>query len=259
MQVASRLFLHAPRSRARQRALVIGVVAGLWTAALPSWAQTPWREVSTATPIATQRVSPALQASVHQAPSAAPAWAEPQAPHQAVADNPAEGGLHMFGVRLSTATRDVMRQALRQEGLTVHREDEAFTEDIYDAPNLMPGLLQLKFSYARESKRLAKVDYVFMTFADNAHVEDVKLRIESRFGQPARVTGREESGPYQALWQLPDQMEIRVGREWPQKTTSLRFSNVTVSAQASHSEREVVHQRREKVQNPNALPLWVNR
>ena len=62
----------------------------------------------------------------------------------------------------------------------------------------------------------------------HAHVEDVKLRIEGRFGRPQSVSGREQSGPYHAIWRLPDQMEIFVAREWPQKTTQLRFTNLPV-------------------------------
>jgi hypothetical protein len=186
---------------------------------------------------------------------------EPQSQAQAPTHTPAEGGLQLFGVTLSTATRADMRQAIRHEDLKPQREDDAFQEDIYEALNWMPGLLQMKFSYAPQGQRLARVDYVFMTFSDNAHVEDVKLRIEGRFGRPQRVTGREQSGPYQAVWRLPDQMEIFVAREWPQKTTQLRFTNLPVWAQMqSDSVREggqVV--RREKNQNNQALPVWVSR
>lgn len=249
MQVVSPRFPRATLAGVWQQAMALGALACVVTVATPSSAQTSRREASLSayTPVQMPAATPAHP----------PELAAPQP--QAAADSPVEGSLQMFGVRLSTATREVMRQALRQEGLTVHREDEAFSEDIYDAPNLMPGLLQLKFSYARESKRLAKVDYVFMTFADNAHVEDVKLRIVSRFGRPAAVTGREESGPYQAVWRLPDQMEILVGREWPQKTTYLRFFNVPVWGQTADMSREAVVTKREKIQNPNALPVWVKR
>jgi hypothetical protein len=166
----------------------------------------------------------------------------------------------MFGVRLSTATREDMRQAIRREGLAVQREDEAFSEDIYEASNLMPGLLQLKFSYARDGQKLARVEYVFTTFSDNAHVGELMTRIESRFGRPQRVTGREESGPYHAVWRLPDQMEVFVGREWPQKTTYLKFFNVSVLGSASaDSERESLQPKMGKAQNIHALPLWVAR
>lgn len=166
----------------------------------------------------------------------------------------------MFGVRLSTATREQVRQALRQEGLVAQREDTALADDIYEAPNLMPGLLQLKFSYARESQRLTKVDYVFTTFSDNAHVGELMQRIESRYGRPANVSGREESGPYHAVWRLQDQMEVFVGREWPSKTTYLQFFNVAVmGASAADLAREVVQQRPVMAQNPNALPVWVKR
>jgi hypothetical protein len=164
----------------------------------------------------------------------------------------------MFGVRLSTATREEMRQAIRSEGLAVQREDEAFTEDIYEASNLMPGLLLLKFSYARDSQKLARVDYVFTTFSDNAHAGELMTRIESRFGRPQRVTGREESGPYHAFWRLPDQMEVFVGREWPEKTTYLKFFNVAVMASSGVDvQRDMAQQRPAKAQNPNALPVWI--
>lgn len=249
MQVVSPRFSRAPFACVGQQAMAIGALACVLAVATPSLAQTSRRDASLS---AYTQVQMPTATPVHP-----PVLAVSQP--QSATDSPVEGSLQMFGVRLSTATRDVMRQALRQEGLTVNREDEAFSEDIYEAPNLMPGLLQLKFSYARETKRLAKVDYVFMTFADNAHVEDVKLRIVSRFGRPAAVTGREESGPYQAVWRLPDQMEILVGREWPQKTTYLRFFNVPVWGQAADMAREAVVTQREKIQNPNALPVWVNR
>jgi hypothetical protein len=100
-----------------------------------------------------------------------------------------------------------------------------------------------------------------MTFHDNAHVEDVKLRIEGRFGHPQSVTGREQSGPYQAIWRLPDQMEIFVAREWPQKTTQLRFTNLPVWGQMRpDSVRENGQPiRRENNQNNQALPMWVSR
>lgn len=164
----------------------------------------------------------------------------------------------MFGVRLGSATREAMRQAIRQEGLRVQREDNASNEDIYEASNLMPGLLQLKFNYAPQNQRLARVDYVFMTFSDNAHVEDVSLRIQARFGQPQRVTGHEQRGPYQAMWRLQDDMDIVVGREWPQRTTYLRFVNTQVSDQVpADAEREVLRLQREKIQNNQALPIWV--
>lgn len=222
---------------------------GAWICSLawvaPATGQTAWRTVS-AVPLPTPPVVMDTRAPAVEVP-------------KADAGRLGEGGLQMFGVRLSTATRDVMRQALRIEGLMAQREDEAFSEDIYNAPNLMPGLQQLKFSYSQEGQRLAKVEYVFMTFADNAHVEDVKLRIESRFGRPARVVGREESGPYQAAWRLPDQMEILVGREWPSKTTYLRFFNVPIWGQVTDLARETVQSRREKDQNPQALPVWVAR
>lgn len=244
MPSTSGFFRHKPLLQGLQQATWICAIGWSLAGATPALGQTQWRSVSGAAPVPDVVVT-AIPGAASQKP-------------KDEAQTPAEGGLQMFGVRLGTATREVMRQAIRRAGLTVHREDGAFQEDIYEAPNLMPGLLQLKFSYARQGQKLARVDYVFMTFSDNAHVEDVKLRIEGRFGAPLRVTGREESGPYQAVWRLPDEMEIVVGREWPKKTTYLRFLNLSVLTQAPAGlEREAVKARREKIQNSQALPIWV--
>lgn len=214
-------------------------------------AQTGWRGTTAVPPSSAPAARSSIAASTPAPLNTAPA---PEATRLG------EGSLQMFGVRLSTATREDMRQAIRREGLAVQREDEAFSEDIYEASNLMPGLLQLKFSYARDGQKLARVEYVFTTFSDNAHVGELMTRIESRFGRPQRVTGREESGPYHAVWRLPDQMEVFVGREWPQKTTYLKFFNVSVLGSASaDSERESLQPKMGKAQNIHALPLWVAR
>jgi hypothetical protein len=247
MQYASRFFRHSPLFQGLQRGTLICAVVCVLAWVTPVGAQTGWRSVSSSASGPAVLVTPMPQA---VAP-ATPAQTEARA----------DGGLQMFGVTLSTATRADMRQAIRNEGLKPQREDDAFQEDIYEALNWMPGLLQMKFSYAPQGQRLARVDYVFMTFSDNAHVEDVKLRIEDRFGRPQRVSGREQSGPYQAVWRLPDQMEIFVAREWPQKTTQLRFTNLPVWEQMrSDSVRELGQTvRREKNQNNQVLPVWVAR
>lgn len=247
MQSASRFFGHTSLVQGLQQATLICAMGGALAWVTPVEAQTGWRSVSPASAGSAVVVTPIPVAVVP----------EPSTQAQA----PAEGGLQMFGVTLSTATRADMRQAIRNEGLKPQREDDAFQEDIYEALNWMPGLLQMKFIYAPQGQRLARVDYVFMTFSDNAHVEDVKLRIEGRFGRPQSVTGREQSGPYQAIWRLPDQMEIFVAREWPQKTTQLRFTNVPVWGQMRPDSTRESGQpiRREKNQNNQALPVWTSR
>ena len=247
MQSASRFFRHTTLVQGLPQATLICALGCALAWVTPVEAQTGWRTVSP---------SPAAPAVVV---TPIPEALAPAAPVQTEAK--VDGGLQMFGVTLSTATRAEMRQAIRNEGLKPQREDDAFQEDIYEALNWMPGLLQMKFSYAPQGQRLARVEYLFMTFSDNAHVEDVKLRIEGRFGRPQRVTGREQSGPYQAVWRLPDQMEIFVAREWPQKTTQLRFTNLSVWGQVrTDSAREDGQTvRRERNQNNQALPMWVSR
>lgn len=251
MESASRFFRRTSPVQGLQHVTLICAVGCLLAWATSVGAQTGRGAIPPASSGPAVVVTPIPEAVAH----------EPQAQAQAPTQTSAEGGLQLFGVTLSTATRADMRQAIRHEDLKPQREDDAFQEDIYEALNWMPGLLQMKFSYAPQGQRLARVDYVFMTFSDNAHVEDVKLRIESRFGRPQRVTGREQSGPYQAVWRLPDQMEIFVAREWPQKTTQLRFTNLSVWGQMRNDSVRESGQvvRREKNQNNQALPVWVSR
>lgn len=240
-------FLNAtPSSRKLPCVLAQGLLGCSLVLTVNVSAQTGWRQVSAA---------PA---------SAAPAWSV--SPPVSVPSTPpnvgqqGEGWLQMFGVRLSTATREDIRQAMRQEGIVAQREDLAYAEDVYEAPNLMPGLLQLKFSYDPQSQRLAKVEYVFTTFSDNAHVGELMQRIERRYGRPANVSGREESGPYHAVWRLQDQMEVFVGREWPSKNTYLKFFNVSVlGPTVADGDRDMAQQGLGKAQNPHALPIWVRR
>lgn len=130
----------------------------------------------------------------------------------------------MFGLRLSTAMREEVRQAMQQEGLVAQREDNAFTEDIYEAPNLMPGLQQLKFTYARESQRLAKVDYVFTTFLDNAHVGELMQRIESRYGRPAHVGAVKKVAPTMPSGVYKTRWKSLWAANGPQKTPTSSFS-----------------------------------
>lgn len=247
MQSASRFFRHTPLVQALPQATLICALGFALAWVTPVGAQTGWRTVSSSPAAPAVLVTPMPEA-------VAPATS-------VQTEATVDGGLQMFGVTLSTATRAEMRQAIRNEGLKPQREDDAFQEDIYEALNWMPGLLQMKFSYAPQGQRLARVEYFFMTFSDNAHVEDVKLRIEGRFGRPQRVTGREQSGPYQAVWRLPDQMEIFVAREWPQKTTQLRFTNLSlwghVRTDSTREDGQTV--RRERNQNNQALPMWVSR
>lgn len=181
------------------------------------------------------------------------------APTRVVSAGQGEGWLQMYGVRLSTATRDEMRQAIRKQGFVAEREDEAFEEDIYEASHLMPGLVQLKFTYTRDGQKLARVDYVFAAFSDNAHAGELTHRVQKRFGRPAQVTGYEEGGPYHALWRLPDQIELFVGRAWPKNNSYMKFFNVAVMGPASTAEREALQSRQESTQNSHALPEWVGR
>lgn len=253
MQSASSFFRHIPLFQGLPQATLICALGCALAWVTPVGAQTGWRTVSSSPTAPAVVVTPIPEALAPAAP------VQTTAPVQS--DAPVGGGLQMFGVTLSVATRAEMRQAIRNEGLKPQREDDAYQEDIYEALNWMPGLLQMKFIYAPQGQRLARVEYLFMTFSDNAHVEDVKLRIESRFGRPQRVTGREQSGPYQAVWRLPDQMEIFVAREWPQKTTQLRFTNLSVWGQMRNDSVRESGQvvRREKNQNNQALPVWVSR
>ena len=136
--------------------------------------------------------------------------------------------IEMYGVRLSTATREAMRQALRAHGLKPVREDARYWVDVYDAKGLIRGASQFYLGYTAATKKLAFAEYAFNSFMDSRHTQQIVDMVASKYGPPAETVGQLEMGAFTARWRMAEGMQIQVVREWPETSTYLKFINPSV-------------------------------
>ena len=139
--------------------------------------------------------------------------------------------IQMYGVRLSSATRDAMRQALRAHGLKAVREDSRYWVDVYDAKGLLSGASQFYLGYAAATQQLAFAEYAFANFMDSHHTQQIVKMVTGKYGPPAEIVGQLAMGSYTARWRMADGMQIQVVREWPETSTYLKFLNTQVEAE----------------------------
>ena len=166
-----------------------------------------------------------------------------------VIDEPAEtpqAWLQLYGVRLSTATRDEMRKAIQTQGLRAQREDNRYWVDVYDAKGLMPGVTQLHVGYLGNTQKLVFAEYVFASFMEPEGLVQVMDRVRKRYGDPHRVEGEEGMGSYLAVWRMPEGMEVHVSREWPETTAYMKFVHRASYAQMREEVDREVASRQEK-------------
>ncbi len=136
--------------------------------------------------------------------------------------------IEMFGVRLSTASRDLMRQALKTHGLKPIREDARYWVDVYDAKGLIPGASQFYIGYTAANQKLAFAEYAFPSFMDSRHMLQILTKVTAKYGQPHETVGDLSMGAYTARWRMTEGLLIEVVREWPETSTYLKFTNPAV-------------------------------
>lgn len=139
--------------------------------------------------------------------------------------------IQMYGVRLSSAKREAMRQALRSHGLKAVREDSRYWVDVYDAKGLLSGASQFYLGYAAATQQLAFAEYAFANFMDSHHTQQIVKMVTDKYGPPAEIVGQLAMGSYTARWRMADGMQIQVVREWPETSTYLKFLNTQVEAE----------------------------
>ena len=103
----------------------------------------------------------------------------------------------LFGQRLDNTDRNSMREALRQYGATVIREDDAYICDLYDAAKVAPGARQMAICYGPGNPGplgFLELDYN----APNNTVEGMILKmVTDRFGKASAGEGDDAH-----LWNL---------------------------------------------------------
>lgn len=94
-------------------------------------------------------------------------------------------GAVLFGLRLDTATRPAMREALGKAGMQASRQDDAYICDTYTPGALVPGARQAAFCYG--PGRPAPLGFVELeyTVQDKATAQSIVHMVSERFGAPS--------------------------------------------------------------------------
>jgi hypothetical protein len=139
--------------------------------------------------------------------------------------------LELFGVTLKGASRDQLRQAIKQSGMHATREDNSYWVDTYDPLGVLEGATNFNAGYVAATGRFAFAQYTFSTFMDTQLVTKVINMVSTKYGGPDSLTGNAGLGPVTAKWNVGQGMQITVSRGWPDTTTYLLFTDAATNSQ----------------------------
>lgn len=158
--------------------------------------------------------------------------------------------LALFGTPLKGATRAELRQALPKAGLTPTRVDDGYFCDTYQTDGVPQGASQLTVCYTEDNNAFASAEYTFTAFMDTGLVKRVIDTVAQKYGRPGSVSGNYGLGNVTARWTMPQGMEIRVTRGWPDTTTYLdlidRTNNDRMQAQMKAASASRLKQQAQK-------------
>lgn len=139
--------------------------------------------------------------------------------------------LELFGVALKNAPRDQLRQAFKQNGLRVTREDNNYWVDTYNAEGVLDGASQFQAGYVAASGKFAFAQYTFSGFMDTQLVGKVINMVSTKYGRPSSQKGNYGLGEVTAKWNMGQDMQVVVSRGWPDTTTYLQFIDASAQRQ----------------------------
>ena len=166
--------------------------------------------------------------------------------------------LELFGVPLKGATRDQLRQALKQNGMRLISEDNYVS--LYDPQGVLEGATEFMFRYIPSMKvgfpdEFAIAIYKFPAFMDTQLVEKVIKMVSTKYGRPSSRSGRYKVGPVEAIWNMGQGMRIKVERGWPDTTTYLSYYDQIAFNQmlADNAETKKAQERQKAKSQGNAF------
>ncbi|MDY7228361.1 hypothetical protein [Hyalangium rubrum] len=174
---------------------------------------------------------------------AATAGANP--PAKPATKNEAAAQTTVFGVALTSAKRQDIREAAKKEGATPEREDDKYWFDIYSAKDLLDGAEKLQVGYVAATGQLAVLEYVLPSFMDTEQVARISSMVQAKYGAPSSKKGNIGLGNVVHTWNRKDGVVITVSRGWPSTTTSLTF---TVPAGKKAMDAEIAANEKAKVE-----------
>lgn len=133
--------------------------------------------------------------------------------------------LELFGVPLKGATRDQLRQAFKQNGLSATREENNYWADTYNAQGVLDGASDFQAGYVAATGTFAYARYTFPGFMNTQLVGKVINMVATKYGRPSSQNGSYGLGEVTARWNMGQGMQIEVSRGWPDTTTYLSFTD----------------------------------
>lgn len=128
----------------------------------------------------------------------------------------------LFEVKLQCADRNQLMTAVKQAGATVKSENKNHWGDSYDSSNILDGSNQLAILYTVDNY-FAKATYTFPSDMDTKQVTRVRDFVSKKYGVPQYTKGKPTLGDVTYKWNLKDEIELKVYREWPNTTTYMSF------------------------------------
>ncbi|HCU67625.1 MAG TPA: hypothetical protein DF774_17900 [Rheinheimera sp.] len=130
----------------------------------------------------------------------------------------------LFGVLIKCANRDQLREAVKQAGLGVKRENKNYWTDVYLSDKALKGSSELEIIYTAKDI-FAKAQYTFPSHLDADQIVHVRDFVANKYGNPTTSTGNTTLGDASFEWRLVDGIILTVSRGWPDTTTYLSFTH----------------------------------
>lgn len=127
----------------------------------------------------------------------------------------------LFGEALNCIDKEALRNASKQAGAKVTREDNGYWYDLYDSSELLEGTSELSIAYM--NGKFAEAYYKYDSFVDRHKVLEVRDLVVSKYGKPASSEGNPSLGPVTYTWKLKDGIKVVVERAWPDTTVYLKY------------------------------------
>lgn len=124
----------------------------------------------------------------------------------------------LFGIDLAQASRDQLRTAVRQSGVSLIREageDEFF--DVYDSQALLPGSSRLYLGFVKSDQRFAFAEYEFSGLRQPLMLQKLRLK----YGEPQRINGKYLSD--QRYNWSNGEIQISLSVDWENHKTRLLY------------------------------------
>lgn len=142
-----------------------------------------------------------------------------------------EPGYLFAGIDIEKVRRLQMRTPLINQGFRPVGPLNDTWFDRYESNEVFEGSSELKIGYGFVSMMFARATYTFPAINGSDQTARIVGLVRQKYGeQPLSSTGRMASGPFMATWKATADIEIRVERTWPERTTYLTVAHVANEA-----------------------------